>query len=305
VVNPTTFHIGSHVEEEDLLPATPECPICGFSGDRPAILALQHNPTVDLLSCPVCRGYSASRTPTTQRLRDYYAAYYCDSPSAVTCHAPSHFARHLFRIGREYLRHQSISILDYGGGSGAIASELSELLLRSYASATYVTVIDFHREPAGSRRDTVPIEWHETLAGVRGRQFDLVMASAILEHLPHPQGDLERLLYALRPGGVFYARTPSVAALLRILAKLGLRYDFTYPAHLHDLGQAFWERALDRIPAPGGTFRLCRSRPSLVETGFRDNLGRTLAAHALKSMWRFAGHLWPFVGGWEVLIQRR
>ena len=303
-MNATTFHTGSHVDEDDLLPTKPECPICGYSGPRPNILALQRHPTVDLLSCPACRGYSASRTPTTQRLREYYTAYYRDSPVAVTCHAPSHFARHLFRIGHNYLRQKSIAILDYGGGSGAIATALSRLLLLNHASSAHVTVVDLHREPMDSSANMMPVTWYETLAGVEGRRFDLVLASAILEHVPHPQGDLARLLRALRPGGIFYARTPSVAALMGIFARLGIRYDFTYPAHLHDLGQAFWEKALDRIPEPDGTFRLLRSCPSLVETDLRSNPARTIAAHLLKSIWRLAGSSWALVGGWEVLIQR-
>lgn len=303
-MNATIFHAGSHVEARDLLPDTLKCPICGYSGTRPKVLTLQRNPSVDLLSCRVCGGYSASRTPTKERLRDYYASYYRASRVAVTCHAPSHFAQHLFRIGRPYLHQESIAILDYGGGSGAISSALSRLLLLGHASSAQVTVVDLHQEPTASSTAMVPVTWYETLAAVADRQFDFVIASAILEHLPDPQEDLAHLLCALAPGAILYARTPSVAALMRILAKLRIDYDFTYPAHLHDLGQPFWERVLDRIPAGVGTFRLLRSCPSVVETGFRDNPARTLAAHVLKSIWRFAGRSWPFVGGWEVLIQR-
>lgn len=223
---------------------------------------------------------------------------------AVTCHAPSHFARHLFRISHPYLHQESIAILDYGGGSGAISTALSRLLLLNDASSTHVTVVDLHQDPTASNTSMVRVTWYETLAAVEGRQFDFVIASAILEHLPHPQEDLVRLLCALTPGGLLYARTPSVTALMRIMAKFRRDYDFTYPAHLHDLGQAFWEKALDRIPARFGTFRLLRSCPSVVETGFRDNPARTLAAHILKSIWLLAGRSWPLVGGWEVLIQR-
>ena len=243
--------------------------------------------------------------PNARRVREYYAAYYRNSTTAVTCHSPPHFAGHLAGIGRQHLQGKSIDILDYGGGDGSIARALSGLLTLRYRSTTHVTIVDLHHETAGDDATVVPLEWHETLAEVEGRRFDLVLASAILEHLPHPQEDLWRLLSSLRPSGILYARTPSVAIVLRILAKLGISYDFTYPAHLHDLGQDFWERVLDRIPASVGNFHLLRSCPSLVETGFRVNPVRTLAAHSSKSIWRLAGRMWPLVGGWEVLIERR
>ena len=39
-------------------------------------------------------------------------------------------------------------------------------------------------------------------------KYDFVLASAILEHLKNPRADMERLFEAMKPEGLFYARTP-------------------------------------------------------------------------------------------------
>jgi hypothetical protein len=109
----------------------------------------------------------------------------------------------------------------------------------------------------------------------------------------------------MRPGGVFYARTPSVVPLFRIFQFLHLHYDFTYPAHLHDFGQGFWERILLCLDCDPASFSIVRSRPSLIETVFRLNPVRTAVAYALKSPWYLFSRHYRLVGGWEILIQRK
>ncbi len=78
--------------------------------------------------------------------------------------------------------------------------------------------------------------------------------------------------------------------------------DFTYPAHLHDLGRGFWNGILGRL-ALDSQYRIRHSATSIVETVFSEAPVRTVAAHALK----LPSHLfpsWPFVGGWEVVFER-
>ncbi len=113
-----------------------------------------------------------------------------------------------------------------------------------------------------------------------------------------------RLLSALRPGGLFYARTPAVAPMLRVLQRVGLPTDFTYPAHVHDMGEAYWCNILRLLPAEFRDYSVVWSRPSIVETTLRKNALRTVAAHVLKAPWHILGTRYQFVGGWEVLISR-
>jgi hypothetical protein len=92
--------------------------------------------------------------------------------------------------------------------------------------------------------------------------------------------------------------------LLRILQRIGLPVDFTYPAHVHDMGEAYWSRILRLLPPPFQHYSVVWSRPSIVETTLRKNPMRTVAAYVMKAPWRILGNRYQFVGGWEVLIRR-
>jgi len=57
--------------------------------------------------------------------------------------------------------------------------------------------------------------FHGTLeeAHYPGDHFDVITASEILEHLPDPQSVLKEIARILRPGGMFWATTPSATGL--------------------------------------------------------------------------------------------
>jgi hypothetical protein len=74
-----------------------------------------------------------------------------------------------------------------------------------------------------------------------------------------------------------------MSATIKLAARLGVHIDFTYPGHVHDMGQAFWDNVLKSLDAGPG-FHLIRSRPSVVETEFRLHPSRTVIAHALGAM---------------------
>lgn len=116
----TAYHAGRYCTEQELLPASPCCPICGFDGGRKAVLTIQHSPDVLLLECPSCRGISSSRMPTPETLLAYYANYRQDDDLKVTFFSPKRFAAHLLKIfGKRRWNEGSIRILDFGGGDGA------------------------------------------------------------------------------------------------------------------------------------------------------------------------------------------
>ena len=84
---------------------------------------------------------------------------------------------------------------------------------------------------------------------------------------------------------------------------LGVNWDFTFPAHIYDLGQDFWESLFnDKITKE--YFTILRSTPSIVETSFRNHFWRTLFAYALKAPWYVLGKRYTLVGGWEVLVRK-
>jgi len=304
----TAFHSGMHLKEEYLLPAQTVCPLCSFHGDRPPVLCLQLDPDVFLLACPNCRGFSASRLPTHEALRAYYSRYYeaaiYHNSEKVTFDEPQRFARHLLQKAKPFLQRKNLTILDFGGGDGNLSLAIAQLLLDERASHIDIALVDYNARSIRSSYQDISVVCHETLDSADAKDCDLVLASGILEHIPYPQKDFARLLVAVRPGGVFYARTPNVASLFRVLQRLGLPVDFTYPAHVHDMGEAYWSNVLSLLPSEFQDYSVIWSRPSIVETTLRKNPMRTMVAHLMKFPWRILGSRYPFLGGWEVLIAR-
>jgi 2-polyprenyl-3-methyl-5-hydroxy-6-metoxy-1,4-benzoquinol methylase len=303
-VKATKFQAGVHVQEADLLPPDSRCPLCLETDDRKKVLLLQAEPEVYLLRCRRCGGHSASRLPTEETLRRYYSGYYQHSDNTVTCDDPLAFARHVLAYAGPFLKEQSISILDFGGGGGDLSKAIAGLILANGSSRAHIDLVDYNSNLSRTESAGVTVEPHQTLAEVKGKQFNLVLASAVLEHIPFPRPVLIDLLSSVKSGGVFYARTPSVEAILRIFQFLRLPYDFTFPGHIHDLGQTFWEQVPRSVEAEAGALRMISSRPSVVETSFSHNAMRTMAAYALKAPWYLLRSSYRLVGGWEVVIQR-
>lgn len=306
----TTYHRSRHLSEAELLPASPGCPWCG-SRDRVRLARLQAQPEVDLLECRNCHACSASRMPTAATLASYYGSYYDDDQFKtdvgvkVTIGDPRHMGRSLALWMRPRVALRALRVLDFGGGDGTVAALAADELLRTGAVASAsVTVVDYNDETMQPPDPRIGIEHFRELDQVAGRQFDVVMASAVVEHIPDGRAVVDRLLELVRPGGVFYARTPQMAAFVHFADRLGLSLDFTYPGHVHDLGQRFWEGFFSSS-AMAGRFGIVLSKPSLVEACFRRAPFRATMAYLCKLPWYLLGRRWQYVGGWEIVVERR
>lgn len=305
-INGALFHTTKQMLEDELLPASEACDFCG-NKDRRVVYQLQQSPDVWLLKCSDCCCASASRMPTPQALNDYYATYY-KSPSSsedeqVTFDAPERFGRHLarhFRVPREV---PTIRILDFGGGDGTVALVTGKELLRRGVQAIDITVIDYNETLVSSDDPALTMKKVQTLDELNADQFDLVLASAVIEHIPDASLTLNSLLDKLCAGGTLYARTPHSLPFMKLAKSLGGKYDFTFPAHVHDMGQDFWESYCAK--QLGKTVTVQVSRPSIVQTAFRQHFLRTLVATCLKSLWYIFGRRHTLVGGWEVFLQKR
>jgi SAM-dependent methyltransferase len=241
--------------------------------------------------------------PTEAALTRYYQGYYDANTSGVTVSDIDRWAAHWDTLLTPALagpRREDLAILDFGGGNGALAQGLAHRWLDRHRSIA-LCVVDLAAEPVTSTRPEVTITRAATIAEVSQR-FDVVIASAIVEHVPDPAATVRELLALLSPGGVLYVRTPYVVPLLRIAGRV-VEVDFTFPAHLHDLGRRFWDGLPSWLDA-GRPFDVVASQPSAVETTFRAAPARTLAARALKAIAR-VDRRWPFVGGWEAVLRVR
>lgn len=307
-VSATTFHRSQQVDEGDLLPEESVCPLCG-GVDRKRVARLQALPVVWLLRCATCLGSSAHRMPTTARLGRYYETYYAGKPAAphVTLSDAGRAARHIAPLVGAAAGAHTTSLLDFGGGDGSLAWHLGQLLLGNCASERVeITVIDQASGVSHPDSPALTMRVANSLGELTsGPRYDIILASAVLEHLPGPISVLAQLLDLLRPGGRLYVRTPWVAPLMVALGFVGIEIDFTYPGHLYDLGGDFWERAV-RLPLIPRhlAVTLEHSAPSFVETSFAQAPVRTLAAMALKAPAKVLGASWPWVGGWEAVLER-
>ena len=305
-ISVTVFHQSMHLETDLLEPLGHECPICG-SIDRKPLCLLQGTPEVFLLECAVCHAASASRMPTDRALEAYYAKYYesplfSDSANRTTFDGTSRFGRHLASVYRQHQRDLQISILDIGGGDGAISHAVAVELLKKGASKVNISVVDYNEDVILPQDSRITISRKATLEEISSRH-NFIIASAIIEHIPKPCHILDSCFNLLEKGGIFYARTPYMVPIMKLCGHFGIKLDLTYPAHVHDLGQKFWESYFNG-KLSRGTFRILRSRPSIVETSFREHFLKTLAAYSLKSPWYLIGRSYKLVGGWEIFAQK-
>ncbi len=301
----TFFHETKHLSENGLLPYEPACPFCN-SVERTPIAVLQRQPDVWLMSCRVCGASSASRIPKLQTLDDYYGHYYESAAQLqterVTFDNPERFGRHFSERIQRYLHKSMLRVLDMGGGDGTIAVQTARFLMPKGFSRIEITVVDYNDSLVVPDDSRITITHRKCLDDIASERYDFVIASAVIEHMSYPRTVMLNLLELLDNGGIFYARTPYIAPFVRIFQKLGIPYDFTFPAHIHDLGPYFWNTFIQRH-ADENRFRIIESRPSIVETSFAYHPARTLAAHAFKAPWYALGNLYPFVGGWEVFLR--
>ncbi len=227
-----------------------------------------------------------------------------DQDEKVIFDHPERLARHLSRAVAPRLTSSTLRVLDFGGGDGTISAMLGDdLLTAGSCDRVQVTVVDVGGH-ARETRGRVSVENRLRLGDVPDLGYDFVMASAVLEHLLSPGVTMSALMRSLKPGGIFYARTPFMRPLLRALpfARICRRL-FPYPMHLHDMGPDFWRTSLS-VLGMGSEFEIVKSRPTLSEGTLDKHLLSALAARALKAPWRLLGERYGLVGGWEVFIRR-
>jgi SAM-dependent methyltransferase len=303
----TVNHPAIHLDAASLVVGVECCPICRSQTPRRIVAVIQEAPRVYLLSCPNCLGCSASHMPKPEVLDAYYGAdYFHGDGPRTTLDQVNRFVNNLLRTVSFERKNSTIRLLDFGGGDGTLGLAVARKLLdQSPERDVHFTLVDYQTPRAFEPHERLTVSHERHLARVNG-PFDIVLASAVLEHIPDLHGVLEQLFSLLAPRGWFYARTPYVAPLKRLFKQ----FDISYPGHVHDLGAPFW----NRVPA---TFeqglRLIASRPSLVETHLLRQPARTVSAWLMKLPARLElaalptprTPCWRLVGGWEVILQRR
>ena len=197
------------LNENHLIPIDEKCPVC-TSIDRKVIYHLQDNPTIDLMKCNNCFVVSASRIPNKIALDKAYANFYAFSHygqniEKVTMDGYRRLSSHIYNnIPNHLLDEKSVSILDFGGGSGAVSIELAyQLIANSKINNIQIDVVDYE---ASNRH----INKNISVCGVKNllelkaeKKYNIVIARAIMEHGPYPREDFNRLFNSMQKGGIF------------------------------------------------------------------------------------------------------
>src|SRR4029077_20947864 len=150
----------------------------------------------------------------------------------------------------------SLRMLDFGGGDGSLAIALAQKFQVSagFQIPIAIDVVDYEK-PREASTPNVVVNGHRNLNEVGG-QYDVLLASAILEHIPDAHSTIRKHVGMAGPGAFMYAGAQYVVQLARLAPML----DTTYPAHVHDMGSGFWDRFAETFHLRA---RLLLSRPSL------------------------------------------
>ena len=303
-----TYHQSKHLDEFLLLPETGVCPWCQ-SAQLVSLVYVQRAPDVRLLECTQCHAVSASRMPSAGALESYYSSYYTTaqyekSGVKVTLGNPRRMGRHLSRSLRKIGIQGCIRILDFGGGDGTVAVETAvDLLGHDGIQRVEITVVDYSQPQSTLPDERITISSAPSLEDLPGGEYDFVIASAVIEHVPDAPRILGQILSRIRSGGLLYVRTPQVKSFALLARALHFEWDFTFPAHVYDLGQTFLEKYFISEPWQE-RFDILSSHPSLVEASFAESPLRAALAYSFKMPWYLLGGIWGFVGGWEILVRR-
>jgi 2-polyprenyl-3-methyl-5-hydroxy-6-metoxy-1,4-benzoquinol methylase len=309
-ISASVYQKSQHLGENQLYPPEMACLFCG-SQNRYPIYLLQKKPDIFLLKCENCKAASASRLPTKDTLDRYYRNYYSTpyfigKKEKVACDNVHEFS---FNIAKKILKYidkaSAINILDFGGGDGSITLKIAEQLIFENCPKISITVVDYNKILAITNDPRISIECQRDIDSLSPGSADFVMMNAVIEHIPHPKEVIDRLTTVLKEGGIIYFRTPFIEPFLKIfdLFKIHL-LDFTFPAHIHDLGMDFWETGFVKLMYPNN-YSILLSNPSGIDSTFRKNIIRTLAACIVKSPWYLFGNSYKYVGGWEVLLVKK
>lgn len=295
----------------DFLVRTTTCGCCGGDSFQ-KLMPLYENPAVNYIRCEHCGAVTYDKIYSQQGIdkmyhdENYYEDYQKHGTSKVTFYGSDRMAKHILKhINLSTSDKKTISILDFGGGDGEIACLLGKLLLNQQkCQMIEVVVVDYNESlyPVDDKR--IRVSRCFPLEDVKNAAFDIVIASAIIEHLPEPRSYLKMLFDATAKDGFIYFRTPYVFPIFKTLSKFGVNFHTNFPEHIWDLGEDWWNHADSSIGYPKGKVKLIRSCPSIVEKSLKIEFINALAAYVMKSVW-YITHNWKYVGGWETIYQKQ
>ncbi|MBM3817897.1 MAG: class I SAM-dependent methyltransferase [Acidimicrobiia bacterium] len=188
------------------------CPICGKSPVLPLFGATSpeasDGPEFLLVRCQGCGLVRLDPPPSAAQLAAAYRDQYSPATAATGASLIATWGARLFLTARKR-RIERLArgrrLLDVGCGTGDFLNVMHE------AGWDVAGV-----EPNAEARRRAPASLQErivdTLDAVSGAPFDVITLWHVIEHLPSPAADIEKLTTLLRPGGALFIAVPNFAS---------------------------------------------------------------------------------------------
>lgn len=181
-------------------PETRDCPACGQNVER----GIGQKNGFEIFECRSCRSLYTGHVPTASDAQNYDEYY-----EATSLSIPEFVNERLHEILRPFDRYRRTNrLLDIGFGAGTLMEVARELKWEVTGEEISKRAYD-HMMAKGF--DVVYGDLKS--AQFPTHYFDVVTASEILEHMSEPQIDLREIVRILRPGGLFWATTPSARSI--------------------------------------------------------------------------------------------
>lgn len=284
-------------KEKDLEQNFNHCPNCN-SNMQANYCILQENPEVRMIKCNKCKLSYADKIPKTSFLNNLYDPAIYKSNLTSNSKNTYNLAKRIFR--KLCFEKKEINILDYGGGNGNLSNELIKLFAEKKIKAKSLVVDVFDN----CKHENIAFE-HVRNFEKNKDKFDIVLASAVLEHLPNFVLITNQLLNKVKLNGFFYCRTPWEFEI----SKLFKFYKMAWPRHLYDIGGDFWVKYFKNY----NNFTIILNETSTSEISKRELLKYVLA-NILKTVSRLETFIfrnikyrqpkWPYVGGWDIIVKK-
>jgi len=235
------------------------CPLCG-SGDAAPLFRKRG---VDYWRCGRCTfrfatpDVNPNLSQTLSGYEEAYLQYLADDPGdAVNFES-------LCRWMEGFATLESKRLLDVGAGSGKLVRFLRGRGVDASGIEPSRALFDrfLKNDPAFACATLDDIE-------APGRQYDIITAFDVIEHVADPVGFLRGIEKRLAAGGVCFVSTPDVESL--VAGAFGRRWHFYYTYHLSYLGP----RTIAKAAAPSGLHVIdSRHRGRLRSTAYMIRYG--------------------------------